>query len=49
MYKTNPEGLWNNKCFSCMFCVWNAERQQYVCDIKGCYENSKYVMFKVTI
>lgn len=47
MYKTNPEDIQNKKCFSCKFCVWNEERQKYVCDIKGCYENNKYIEFKI--
>ena len=46
MYSTkNIENIQNEKCDSCMFCVWNSERKQYVCDVKGCYENSKYIEF----
>lgn len=46
MYSTkNIDNIQNEKCDSCMFCVWNSERKKYVCDIKGCYENSKYIEF----
>lgn len=41
----NIDNIQNEKCDSCMFCVWNAERKKYVCDVKGCYENSKYIEF----
>lgn len=47
MFKQNPNDIQNNKCFACMFCVWNEERQKYVCDIKGCFENSKYIEFEL--
>ena len=45
MYKRKPDEIQNDKCFGCMFCVWNEERHKYVCDIKGCYENSKYIEY----
>ena len=47
MFKQDPNDIQNNKCAGCMFCVWNEERRKYVCDIKGCYENSKYIEFKI--
>ena len=47
MYKQKPEELQNRKCLECKFCVWDDERCEYVCDIKGCYENSKFVEFKL--
>ena len=46
MYKEkNPDPIQNEKCDACMFCVWDAERKKYVCEIRGCYENSKFVEF----
>ena len=46
MYSTkNIDNIQNEKCDNCMFCVWNSERKKYVCDVKGCYENSKYIEF----
>ena len=48
MYKQNPEEIQNRKCLECKFCVWNEERHEYVCDIKGCYENNKFVEFKLS-
>lgn len=45
MYKSEPNEIQNKKCFSCKFCVWSKERRKYVCDIKGCYENSKFIEF----
>ena len=47
MFKRNPNDIQNQKCFGCAFCVWDEERQKYVCDIKGCYENSKYIEFEI--
>ena len=47
MFKQHPNDIQNHKCFSCVFCVWNEEHHKYVCDIKGCYENSTYVKFKL--
>lgn len=38
--------LQNKKCLECKFCVWNEEYHKYVCDIKGCWENSKFVVYK---
>lgn len=39
------EEIQNEKCYACKFCIWNEEYQQEVCDIKGCYENSKFIYF----
>lgn len=39
---TNYSELPSEKCYSCRFCVWSEEKQIEVCDIKGCYEGSKY-------
>ena len=36
----------DNKCCGCKFYVWNDEHRSYVCDIKGCYNYSKYVRFE---
>jgi hypothetical protein len=41
MFKQKPNDIQNQKCFGCTFCVWNEERQKYVCDIKGCYEKQQ--------
>lgn len=48
MFKQNPNDIQNQKCFGCTFCGWDEERRKYVCDIKGCYENSKYIEFKIS-
>ncbi len=45
MYKNEVEGLQSDKCFSCRFCVWDEDRKTYVCDVKGCYKNSKYIKY----
>lgn len=47
MYKTNPDDLQNEKCFSCKFCVWDEERKCEICSIKGCSQNSAYKRFEV--
>lgn len=39
------ENLQNEKCFDCKFCVWDDDFKKEVCDVKGCYENSKFVYF----
>jgi hypothetical protein len=46
MYNTEPDEIQNEKCVSCRFCVWSYDRQKYVCDIKGCYDNSKYIEYQ---
>lgn len=47
MYKhKNVDKLQNDKCFACEFCVWEEERREYVCDIKGCRNNSKFQVYK---
>ena len=38
--------LQNDKCLACRFCSWYEEYQEYKCDIKGCYENSKFIEYK---
>lgn len=40
----NP--LVSDKCDSCEFCVWNSELHTYVCEIKGCYNGSKFKEYK---
>ena len=47
MYRTEPDELQNKKCFSCEFCVWDEERKCEVCNIKGCYQNSKFIKYEV--
>ena len=47
MFKMNVNDIQNNKCFECKFCVWDEERRKYVCDIKGCYENSTFIKFEL--
>lgn len=42
-----PQPLQNDKCFSCKFCLWDDERKQYYCDIKGCYNNSCFVKYEL--
>lgn len=42
----NTDDIQNDKCVACKFYAWDEERQEYVCDIKGCYENSKFVEWK---
>ena len=47
MYKNKKvEGIQNDKCFACHFCVWEVERQQYICDIKGCVKNNKFKIYR---
>ena len=46
MYRTNPDELQNEKCLSCRFCVWSYDRKDYVCDIKGCFENCCFIEYK---
>lgn len=41
------EELQNQKCLGCKFCLWDYDRQEYVCIIRGCYENSKYVEYRM--
>lgn len=41
----NPDPIQNEHCYGCEFYNWDAERKEYVCGIKGCYENSKFVEF----
>ena len=45
MYKTKPDNLQNEKCFLCKFCLWDEERRTEVCDVKGCYNNSKFIQY----
>ena len=45
MYKSDPDNLQNEKCYLCKFCVWDEDRKTEVCDVKGCYKNSKFVCF----
>lgn len=47
MYSTTPDELLNEKCFSCKFCVWDEAIKMEVCDIKGCYKNSKFEKFEI--
>ena len=47
MYKWHPDELQNDKCFGCKFCVWDEERHTEVCEVKGCYENTKYVEYRI--
>lgn len=49
MYKTNPDELQNAKCYSCKFCVWDEDRKAEVCDVKGCYKNSKFIYYGETL
>lgn len=46
MYTTQPDEIQNDKCASCRFYVWDDSRHKYVCDIKGCYENNKYIEYQ---
>lgn len=47
MYKhKNVDNIQNDKCLACHFCVWEEERQQYICDIKGCRNNSNFKIYK---
>lgn len=32
----------DKSCEACRFWYWFEERQQYGCDIKGCWEKSKF-------
>lgn len=45
IYKYTP--LKGKKCLSCKFCIWDEERREYVCEIKGCYEYSKYELYEL--
>lgn len=49
MYKTDPDELQNAKCYSCKFCVWDEDRKAEVCDVKGCYKNSKFIYYGETL
>lgn len=44
MYNQYSE-LQNEKCYACKFCVWIEEFQEDLCEVKGCYKNSKFVYF----
>ena len=44
-YASNPDSIQSNKCVSCRFYSYDAERQQYVCDIKGCVEHCCFVEY----
>lgn len=46
MYKNKDvDKIKNDICLACEFCVWEEERRRYVCDIKGCYNNSKFKVY----
>lgn len=45
MYKYKAEKLQNKKCLSCKFCEYYYDYSNYMCSIKGCYNNSKYKSF----
>lgn len=34
------------QCGGCRFEVWDNERHEYCCAVRGCYENSKFIPYK---
>lgn len=46
MKSNNYAELQDEKCFGCKFCVWEENEQREVSEIKGCWNNSKYIEFK---
>lgn len=48
MFKGKPLNPLNNKkCFECKFCVWDEEKKEEGCCIKGCVDNACFQEFKV--
>ena len=35
------------KCLACKFWLWFEQERKYRCSIKGCWNGSKFVAFKV--
>ena len=47
MFQYPPlEPLQSKGCFGCRFCVFDNERQEYGCQIKGCVDMACYVEFQ---
>lgn len=45
--KNISEPIQNELCYGCKFCLWDNEYKRYVCVIRGCFDNSKYVEFLI--
>lgn len=43
----NENPIINDKCYECKFCRYSDRLRDFKCMIKGCYENSKSVEFKL--
>ena len=41
--------LIGHKCFGCKFCLYYKDWHKYACDIKGCWEYSKFVEYKFIV
>ena len=45
--RSNENPIINDKCYDCRFCRYSDSYHDFKCMVKGCYENSKFVEFKL--